>query len=152
MQPERDGERILGRGGVVTRTLGVIGGEVREPIASPGTWERALHDQWVAFTLAELEANLWSTARNVFIYPEEKRVTQIFEQNAEESRRAAGVIDEHLRGRTWLVAERFSVTDIFVGYALNWARLAGLTAQLPNVAAYCERLLGMPRCPYQRTS
>src|SRR6185436_11995106 len=64
-------------------------------IARAGTWERAQHDQWVAFTLAELEANLWSTARNRFIYPEEKRVTQIFEQNAEESKRAARVLDEH---------------------------------------------------------
>ena len=53
--------------------------------------------------------------------------------------------------RTWLVGERFSVTDIFVGYALNWARLAGLTAQLPNVNSYCERLLSMPHCPYQST-
>jgi len=120
-------------------------------IARAGTWERAQHDQWVAFTLAELEANLWSTARNRFIYPEEKRVTQIFEQNAEESKRAAGVLDEHLGGRTWLVGERFSITDIFVGYALNWARLADLTARLPNVEAYCERLLSMPLCPYQKT-
>jgi glutathione S-transferase len=119
-------------------------------IAPAGTWERALHDQWVAFTLAELEANLWSTARNQFIYPEEKRVTQIFEQNAEEARRAAGVLDRHLEGRAWLVGERFSVTDIFVGYALNWARLKGLTTRLPNVESYCERLLSMPLCPYQR--
>lgn len=120
-------------------------------IARAGTWERAQHDQWVAFTLAELEANLWSTARNQFIYPEEKRVTQIFEQNAEEARRAAGVLEQHLEGRAWLVGERFSVTDIFVGYALNWARLKGLTAGLPHVDAYCERLLSMPLCPYQRT-
>jgi glutathione S-transferase len=61
------------------------------------------------------------------------------------------VLDEHLREQTWLVAERFSVTDIIVGYALNWARLAGLTGQLPNVDAYCERLLSMPHCPYQKT-
>jgi glutathione S-transferase len=119
-------------------------------IARAGTWERAQHDQWVAFTLAELEANLWSTARNQFIYPEEKRVTQIYEQNAEESRRAAGVLEQHLEGRTWLVGDRFTVTDIFVGYALNWARLKGLTTRLPNVDAYCERLLSMPLCPYER--
>jgi glutathione S-transferase len=120
-------------------------------IARAGTWERAQHDQWVAFTLAELEANLWSTARNQFIYPEEKRVTQIFEQNAEESKRAAGVLEQHLEGRAWLVGERFSVTDIFVGYALNWARLKGLTTHLPNVEAYCERLLSMPLCPFPRS-
>ncbi|MGI9382344.1 MAG: glutathione S-transferase family protein, partial [Methyloligellaceae bacterium] len=30
-------------------------------IAPAGTWERALHDQWVAFAQTELEAHLWST-------------------------------------------------------------------------------------------
>ena len=49
-------------------------------ISPSGTWERALHDQWVAFVLTELEAHLWSTARNQFehYYPEERRVTAIF--------------------------------------------------------------------------
>ncbi|MEY2933862.1 MAG: hypothetical protein RL033_4611 [Pseudomonadota bacterium] len=119
-------------------------------IARSGTWQRALHDQWVAFTLAELEANLWVTARNLFIYPEEKRVPQIFEQNAEEAKRALAVFDHHLEGRSWLIDERFSVTDIFVGYAINWARLQGLAAALPNVTAYCARLLDRPLCPYQK--
>ena len=34
-----------------------------------GSWNRALHDQWTAFALTELEANLWHTARNKFVYP-----------------------------------------------------------------------------------
>jgi glutathione S-transferase len=119
-------------------------------IAAAGTWQRALHDQWVAFTLAELEANLWVTARNRFIYPEEKRVPQIYEQNAEEAKRALAVFEQHFERHTWLVDQRFSVTDIFVGYAINWARLWGLTAHLPNVSAYCSRLLDRALCPYQK--
>jgi len=119
-------------------------------ISPSGTWQRALHDQWVAFTLAELEANLWSTARNLFIYPEEKRVHQIFEQNAEEAKRALAIFERHLEQHTWFVEQRFSVTDIFVGYAINWARLEGLTTHLPNVSAYCARLLDRPLCPYQK--
>jgi glutathione S-transferase len=120
-------------------------------IAPSGTWQRALHDQWVAFTLAELEANQWSTARNVFIYSEEKRVPQIFEQNAEEAKRALVVFEHHLEQHPWLVDEQFSVTDIFVGYAINWARLEGLITGLPHVSAYCARLLDRPLCPYQKT-
>ena len=120
-------------------------------IAPSGTWQRALHDQWVAFTLAELEANLWVSARNLFIYPEEKRVPQIHQQNEEESKRALAVFERHLEGRAWLVDERFSITDIFAGYAINWARLLGWAAHLPNVTAYCARLLDRPLCPYQRT-
>ena len=83
-----------------------------------GTWERALHDQWAAFTLAELEANLWHTARNRFVYPEHLKVPSVYDQNARESRRALAVFDEHLRDRESLVGGRFSVTDIFCGFAM----------------------------------
>lgn len=117
-------------------------------IAPSGTWARALHDQWTAFTLAEVEANLWHTARNVFIYSEEERVPAVYEQNAREAKRGLAVFDGALEGKTWLVEDRFSVTDIFVGYVMVWARVQGMTADLPNVAAYAERILARPLCPY----
>jgi len=119
-------------------------------IAPSGTWERALHDQWVAFTLSELEAYLWSTARNSFIYPEAERLPVIFEQNAMEAKRALAVFDDRLADAEWLVDGRFSVTDIFAGFALNWARMTELTADFPHVRAYLDRLLSRPLCPYRR--
>ena len=117
-------------------------------IAPSGTWARALHDQWTAFTLAEVEANLWHTARNRFLYSEEERVTAVYEQNAKEAKRGLAVFDGALKGKSWLIEDRFSVTDIFVGYTVIWARVQGLTADLPNVTAYAERILARPRCPY----
>ena len=36
----------------------------RALIAPSGTWERALHDQWVYFTLTEMEPYIWSTELN----------------------------------------------------------------------------------------
>lgn len=60
------------------------------------------------------------------------------------------MLDRHLERHSCLVDERFSVTDIFAGYAINWARLQGLAAQLPNVTAYCARLLERPLCPYPK--
>ena len=119
-------------------------------IAAPGSFARALHDQWVAFTLSELEAYLWSTTRNTFIYPEAERLPVIFEQNAMEARRALAVFDAHLAEAEWLVEGRFSVTDIFVGFAVNWAAGMKLTADFPHVTAYRERLLSRPHCPYRR--
>jgi len=117
-------------------------------IAPSGTWGRALHDQWTAFTLAEVEANLWHTARNLFIYPEAERVPAVYEQNAKEARRGLAVLDGALAGKTWLVEDRFSVTDIFVGYVVAWGHMQGMTADLPNLTAYGERLLARPLCPY----
>lgn len=117
-------------------------------IAPSGTWARALHDQWTAFTLAEVEANLQHTARNRFIYPEEERVPAVYAQNAREARRGLAVLDGALKGKSWLVEDRFSVTDIFVGYAVVWARVQGMTADLPEMTAYAERILARPLCPY----
>jgi glutathione S-transferase len=119
-------------------------------IARAGTWQRALHDQWVAFTLAELEAHLWSTARNTFVYDDDKRIAAIIPQNAMEAGRSLAVIDDHLAGRSFFVDDRFTVTDIFVGYALNWAVRAGLGADLAHVRAFNERLLDMPNCTFSR--
>lgn len=119
-------------------------------IAPSGSFARALHDRWVAFTLSELEAYLWSSARNTFIYPEAERLPAVFEQNAMEARRALAVFDDHLADAEWLVDGRFSVTDIFAGFALNWARMTELTADFAHVRAYLDRLLARPLCPYRK--
>jgi len=117
-------------------------------IPASGTWSRALHDQWTAFTLAELEAHIWSSARNTFIYPEDQRVPQIFEQNAREAKRGLKVFDDHLADHPWLVDDRFSVADIFAGYTICWAHALGLTEATPNVVRFVGDLKARPHCPY----
>lgn len=119
-------------------------------VAPSGSWERALHDQWTAFCLAELESHLWSTARNTFLYPEPRRQTGVLEQNAMEGRKSLEVLDRHLSGTPFFVGGRFSVTDIIVGFAVNWARKIGWAAGLDHCLDYNERLLAMPKCPYAR--
>jgi glutathione S-transferase len=119
-------------------------------IAPSGTWARALHDQWVAFTLSEIEAFLWHTARNLFVLPEEERVPAVYPQNEAAAKRGLAVLDAHLRDKDWLVEDRFSLTDIFTGYATCWAQWEGMTADLPNVTAYVERLQARPLCTYQQ--
>ncbi|MCG8443040.1 MAG: glutathione binding-like protein, partial [Caulobacterales bacterium] len=111
---------------------------------------RAEHDQWVAFILSEVEAHLWSTARNTALYPEEMRVPQIVEQNNAELTRALSVLDAHLREHDYLVEDRFTVTDIFAGYAANWACRSGVTEGLAHLHAYTQRLLDRPLCPYRK--
>ncbi|MBT5433424.1 MAG: glutathione S-transferase family protein [Alphaproteobacteria bacterium] len=115
-------------------------------IAPSGTWERALHDQWTAFTLAELEAHLWSTARNIFIYPEEEREKVVIDQAVKEIRRGLEVFEKHLAEHDYMVADRFSVTDIIVGFATNWAVSAKQTGDFPHVEAYNARLMARPLC------
>lgn len=60
------------------------------------------------------------------------------------------MLDAHVRDREWLVEDCFSLTDIFTGYAACWAQWQGMTAGLPNLTAYVERLQARPLCPYQQ--
>ncbi len=119
-------------------------------VAPSGTWARALHDQWVAFTLSEIEAFIWHTARNLFVLPEEERIPAVFPQNEAAAKRGLAVLDNQLRDKEWLVEDRFSLTDIFAGYAACWAQWQGMIADLPNITAYVERLQARPHCTYQQ--
>ena len=138
-------------GGILTETgalLEYIADLVpeKELIAASGSWERALHDQWVAFALSELEAFLWHSARNQFVLPEDKRLTNVFEQNAEAFSVAAVAMEQALADQDYLVRNRFSVTDIVVGFTVNWARGMRLLKPFPNLRAYVARLFERPHC------
>ena len=115
-------------------------------IAAADTYERALHLQWVSFALTELEAFVWSNARNTFVLPEEMRITALFEQNNRAYIHAAKVLDNVLAGSDYLVDNRFSVTDILVGFTVNWGNAVGLLEQTPNLQKYLARLKERPHC------
>ena len=118
----------------------------KELIFPSGTRERALHLQWVSFALTELEAYLWSNARNTFVLPKEKRITALFEQNDKAFIKAAAVLEDFLGKTDYMVGNRFSVTDIVVGFTLNWGKGAGLLGEFPNLQKYLERLKQRPHC------
>lgn len=119
-------------------------------IAPSGTWARALHDQWVCFTLSELEAWLWHSAKHTFVNPEEERMAKIIEPNGREFQAGAKVIEDHLASHDYLVEDRFSVTDIIAAYALNWGRLQGLTRDFGAINGYLDRLYQRPHCSLQQ--
>jgi glutathione S-transferase len=113
-------------------------------IAASGTRERALHLQWVSFALSELEAYLWSNARNTFVLPEDQRITALFKQNAAAFVQNAQALEKHLTDHSYMVADQFSVTDILVGFTLNWGNGAGLLKDYPQLLSYLERLKARP--------
>ena len=119
-------------------------------IAAPGTFARAEHDQWVALCLAEMEAWLWNNAVNQYVLPEERRITATFEQNVHMFKRSAAVVEAHLAQHDYLVEDRFTVTDIIVGWCLNWARRLGHLEEFPALNRYVQRLLARPLCALAR--
>ena len=115
-------------------------------IANPGTWARAQHDQWVSFVLTEMEAWLWNTAMNSYVLPPEKRIVVGFEQNAAMFKRSAKALNSLMLDREYLVNDCFSVTDIIVGWTVNWGRRQRLLEGLEGLEAYLKRLLARPHC------
>ncbi|WP_371372607.1 glutathione S-transferase family protein [Thalassotalea aquiviva] len=116
-------------------------------IPKAGTWARAMHEQWVSFALTEVEAHLWSTARNTFIYPDALKVPEIIEQNNRELASSLPIIDGNLSHHSYMLGEDFSVTDIIVGFTTIWAHKQGLTQHLPKIEEYNLRLTERPHCP-----
>lgn len=118
----------------------------KELISPSGTRERALHLQWVSFALTEMEAYLWSNARNTFVLPKEQRIKALFEQNNGAFIHAAQVLEKVLSKTDYLVGNRFSITDLLVGFTLNWGKGAGLLEEMPNLQKYLDRLKERPHC------
>lgn len=118
----------------------------KELIYPSGTLERALHMQWVSFTLSELEAYVWSNARNTFVLPKEQRCTALFEQNLKAYVDAVNILDKVMDGKDYIIGNRFTVTDILVGATLNWGKNLKLLEQTPNLQNYLTRLKERPHC------
>ncbi|MCA9718555.1 MAG: glutathione S-transferase family protein [Myxococcales bacterium] len=124
----------------------------RRLVARPGSWSRALHDQWVCFALTELEAFVASTELNTdeFVLPKSQHVPEIVAQNGRMFRRAAAALDAVLGETDYLVEGRFTVTDIIVGYTLSFGEEQGLLTGFANLEAYLERLLRREHCTLAR--
>jgi glutathione S-transferase len=115
-------------------------------ISKSGSWERALHDQWCGFVMTELEAHLWVIGRNTFIYPEESRSREAIAQAKMEAVKTIANLDDHLGTNDYFVGNKFSMADIFCGFATDWAEKARLAEDAPNVKAYNERIKARPHC------
>jgi len=139
-----DGEPLFESAALATHVADLAPG--KRLIGAPGTRERALHDQWTAFALTEMEAWLWSTALNTFVLPEAERNPSIFPQNEALFARSAGVLDAVLAKTDYLVSGRFTVTDIVVGYTLNMGRRQGQLEPFEHLGAYLERLFAREHC------
>lgn len=145
-----DGQPLFESAAIVTAIADLV--PEKALVARPGTWSRYLHYQWVSFALSEMEAFVQSNEINSidFILPEEQRVPEIIEQNSMLYRKGAAVLDDVLGNTKYLVDDRFSVTDIFVGYTVNWGHEGGLLNDCRNLQAYLDRLMERDYCTLER--
>lgn len=116
-------------------------------IPAPGTWARALHDQWLFFCASDLEQPLARVTRHSVLYPEERRIPAEVEQAKEDFKALAAPVEDHLQGREFLVGERATVADLSMAFALHWASQLRLLDEFPRLQTYLEVMKARPSLP-----
>jgi glutathione S-transferase len=112
-------------------------------IAPPATPARAETYQWLFFAMTELEPPV-STYSTQLRRPEPERDAARMAEAKEKFQKAAAVLEPRLAGRSYLVADSFSVADVVVGAVLSWGKVRMGLEGLPAVEAYLARLKDRP--------
>jgi glutathione S-transferase len=116
-------------------------------VQTPGTAQRAVHDQWLLFCATELEQPLWQIRRHTALYPAEQRLPAEVAISRVNFQRAATILEGVLRDKAYLAGACFSIADIVIAYTLFWATSYGLLVHHPGLEAYLERHLARDACP-----
>ena len=113
--------------------------------------ERSQLYRWLLFTITELEQPLWRIARNENVYPAAERVAADVPRARRDFSDMVPVLAAHMRGRQYVVGERFTVADIALAYTLDWANEVQLLADYPELVAYLERMYARPKAALRIT-
>jgi glutathione S-transferase len=109
--------------------------------------ERAQAYRWLLFTTTELEQPLWRIARHNNLYPKDKRLPAEVELARADFAPMAAIMENHMRDRSFVVADRISVADFVLAYTLDWAKMAKLLDGFPRLNDYIEAMYARPQAP-----
>jgi len=104
-------------------------------------------DKWLLFAAPELEQPLWRIARHTGLYPKAKRLADEIPLARKDFQDMAVVMEEHMRGRRFLVGSDATVADFVAAYTLDWANEVHLLDALPHLRGYMERMYARPKAP-----
>ncbi len=108
---------------------------------------RAQTHRWLLFTATELEQPLWRISRHTALYPKDKRLPEEVLLARQDFQDMASVMEEHMRGRQFLVGDRVTVADFVAAYTLDWANEVHLLGAWPHLRGYMERMYARPKAP-----
>jgi glutathione S-transferase len=103
--------------------------------------------RWILFAVTELEQPLWRIARHTTLYAQEDRSPAEVALARRDFLPMATVLENHMKGRTYVVGDQVTAADFVVAYTLDWAGEAGLLEDAPTLRAYLERMYARPRAP-----
>jgi glutathione S-transferase len=125
----------------------IIGRRSRRKLVPADLEQRAQLNRWLLFTATELEQPLWRITRHTNLYPEARRLPGDVALAREEFTSMAGVLDEHMRGRQFVIGNTVTVADFVLAYTLDWANEVHLLDGFPPLRAYMERMYARPHAP-----
>jgi glutathione S-transferase len=108
---------------------------------------RAQVNKWLLFTATELEQPLWRIARHTALYPKDKRLPDEVLLARQDFQDMAAVMEEHIRGRRFLVGDGVTVADLVAAYTLDWANEIHLLEGFPGLRDYFEGMYSRPKAP-----
>ena len=114
-------------------------------LAPVGTAQRSLHNQWVSFAQSEVEAYLWHSFQMGRLEMAESARAAALELNRHLAGAGLDALEQHLAKQDFLLNEQFSLTDIIVGWTINWSRKSGLLETRPALQSYLAKLFDRPQ-------
>ena len=106
--------------------------------------QRAELHRWLMFAATELEQPLWRISRNTFLYPEDQRIPADIARAREDFAGMAAVIEEHMKGRQFVVGNTVTVADFVMAYTLDWANEFQMLEGFPGLKPYMMKMYERP--------
>ena len=114
-------------------------------IAPAGSVERAKIQEWIGFLNSEVHGTFRSVNRPELYHPDIEEHAKIKAHTLPRLLEYLKIIDRRLEGKTWLVGDRFTIADAYLGVFWTWLSRRGfdLTAY-PNIVAFGKRFDARP--------
>ena len=139
----RDGDVVVWESDAIVRYLAAKYGAGRLWIETPE--ERAVADQWMAWTAASLYPDWIKLFWNLVRMPAAKRDQATVAQHHGATVERFRFLDGQLRDRAYLAGAHFGMADIPAGMMLyRWFEMDIQRPAMPNVEAWYGRLLDRP--------
>ena len=108
-------------------------------IPPAGSMDRYRVQEWLNFTASELHKNIAPLFRPTTPEAYKEIGNQVMDRKLND-------LERHLKGKTWLMGDTFTVADAYCYTILRWAPRAKIDlAKYPNVKAYHDRVAARPK-------
>lgn len=104
--------------------------------------QRREFNQWMYFAVTNLESPAWEIVLHSKILPEEAAVKTIVPFATKNLLKVLTVLDKELKGKNYMVDNKFTAVDIMISYILMW--FPEHTEAFSNLKAYTQNLQQRP--------